>query len=61
MAASGSSQRRGGISDESVLRFRARLGAPELRPRLPHFRAPAEDVFRQLAQSFGVGSGRAWT
>ena len=41
------------ITDEGVARLRERIGVPEPHPVPPHYLAPNEDAFRQVANAIG--------
>ncbi|MBV8979407.1 MAG: MaoC family dehydratase N-terminal domain-containing protein [Acidimicrobiia bacterium] len=43
----------GGITDEGVAQLRRRIGVPYPHPVPPHYLAPNEDAFRQVAESYG--------
>jgi acyl dehydratase len=43
----------GRITDEAIARLRARIGVADPHPRPPHYRRPAEDAFRHVAEAYG--------
>jgi acyl dehydratase len=48
-----SSDRPGGITDDGIAALRARIGVAQPHPQPPHYRAPNEDAFRHVAESYG--------
>jgi acyl dehydratase len=43
----------GSITDEGIVRLRARIGVPEPHPVPPHYTSPGVDAFRHVAEAYG--------
>ncbi|MGH9049345.1 MAG: hypothetical protein ACRDY4_06425 [Acidimicrobiia bacterium] len=41
------------ITDDGIVRLRARIGVPQPHPQPPRYRCPNEDAFRQVAEAYG--------